>query len=201
MQENTEQKILDAAIDVFVRKGFSGARMQEIADQAGINKSLLHYYFRSKKALFRIIIEKTFGELIPQFSQAINSDGTVLQKFESVIKKYIQALRNNPHLPLFILHELSQNRAEFVEEMKAKATNFPDFQRFFKQMMEEMAAGTIRAYNPMHLFMNIASLCVFPFAARPVFKTLVGMPEELFDQLMQDREKEVINFVRNALRP
>ena len=51
----TEQKILDAAEVVFHEKGFDGARMQEIADKATINKGLLHYYFKSKDALFDAI--------------------------------------------------------------------------------------------------------------------------------------------------
>jgi TetR/AcrR family transcriptional regulator len=61
----TERKILQAAREVFQRKGLYGARMQEIADAAGINKALLHYYFRNKDKLFDAIFSDVFQNFIP----------------------------------------------------------------------------------------------------------------------------------------
>jgi len=55
---DTEQRILDAAHAVFVRRGSAGARMQEIAAEAGVNQALLHYYFRTKELLARAAFER-----------------------------------------------------------------------------------------------------------------------------------------------
>ncbi|HNA17232.1 MAG TPA: helix-turn-helix domain-containing protein, partial [Ferruginibacter sp.] len=56
--KDTEQKILESARNVFIQKGLAGARMQDIADHAGVNKALLHYYFTSKDKLFNIVFEQ-----------------------------------------------------------------------------------------------------------------------------------------------
>ncbi len=201
MQVTTEHIILNAAKDIFVKKGYAGARMQEIADEAGINKAMLHYYFRSKAKLFQVILEQTMGQLIPKVAQAFEMEGIVIEKIEFLIQNYIQTIRENPHVPMFILHELSQNRVEFLVRIKEKMTQFPNFQQFFQQIESEAKAGKIRAFNPVHLLLNIMSLCVFPFIAKPVVTNLVGIPDLMYDQLMQQREKEVIKFVKNALSP
>ena len=201
MKKTTEQIILNAAKEVFIKKGYTGARMQEIADAAGINKAMLHYYFRSKAKLFQVILEQTMEQLIPKVARAFDMEGTVVEKFEFLIKNYIQAIRENPHVPIFILHELSQNRIEFLVKIKENLTHFPNFQQFFQQIELEIKAGKIRAFNPIHLLLNIMSLCVFPFIAKPVVTNLVGLPDLIYDQLMQEREKEVIRFVKNALMP
>ena len=78
----TEQKIKEAAKKVFIKKGLSGARMQDIADQAGINKALLHYYFRSKEKLFEIIFDESVQVLMPQLNSILEKDAPVLEKIK-----------------------------------------------------------------------------------------------------------------------
>lgn len=84
--ENAEQKILTAARNVFIRKGFAGARMQEIADEAGINKALLHYYFRSKEKLFEVIFKESFGKLLPKGPKYFNSRVQCSKKLNALLK-------------------------------------------------------------------------------------------------------------------
>ena len=67
----TEQKILEAAQEVFHEKGYDGARMQEIADKASINKGLLHYYFKTKDSLFEAIFSIAFRQMIAQIQAII----------------------------------------------------------------------------------------------------------------------------------
>ena len=76
----TEQKILDAAKQVFLVKGLAGARMQEIADEAGINKALLHYYFRSKEKLFEKILNEAFTNIIPNIITIFTSNLPFFEK-------------------------------------------------------------------------------------------------------------------------
>ena len=94
-EESTEQKILDAARTIFMRKGLNGARMQEIADEAGINKALLHYYFRSKDKLFYAIFKEAFNILIPYVSAVFNSDESIEIKLTRLAEKYIDILEIN----------------------------------------------------------------------------------------------------------
>ena len=71
--KNTELKILKAAKEVFIIKGFEGSRMQEIADTAGINKSLLHYYFRTKDNLFdQLPVKQKDGEAYSLWQEGLD---------------------------------------------------------------------------------------------------------------------------------
>ncbi len=199
MAENTEAAILEAAKKVFIKRGFAGARMQEIADEAQINKAMLHYYFKSKEKLFAVIIQQTMAMVIEKFGQVLESEGAVIEKFERIIEVYITNIRENPHIPIFILHELSQNHLQFLETIKSKIHRMPDFLKFFQQIQEEQEAGLIKPVPPVHLLLNVISMCVFPFVVKPVFCNIIEFPEEQFDLLMAQRIEIVSQFVRNAM--
>lgn len=199
MPETSEQAILEAAKKVFMQRGYAGARMQEIADEAGINKAMLHYYFRSKEKLFRVIFEETAMDLLPKLGLALEGEGGVLEKLEKIVRIYVSVIQENPHIPMFILHELSQNRAEFINTVKRKAEHFPNLPAFFGQIMEEQAAGQIKDVPPLHLMLNVMGMVIFPFLARPVVTNLVGMPAEQYDAALEDRADVVVAFLKNAL--
>ena len=201
MAETSEQAILEAAKKVFMLRGYAGARMQEIADEAGINKAMLHYYFRSKEKLFKVIFEEIAMGLLPKLGAALEGEGTVLEKFEKVIRIYIGIIQKNPYIPMFILHELSQNRTEFVNSMKKKVTKFPNLPAFFGQIMEEQMEGKIKDVPPLHLLLNVMGMVIFPFLARPVVTNLLDMPTEQFDLVLNDRADVVVGFLKNALKP
>ncbi|MFK7770814.1 MAG: TetR/AcrR family transcriptional regulator [Saprospiraceae bacterium] len=200
MAKVTEQEILEIARKHFVRKGFAGARMQEIADEAGINKAMLHYYFRSKDKLYHEIIKQTLNFMIPKLANAISQEGNFWEKIERLINTYIDTLTEHPDIPFFIIAELSQKRERFIEELKNKSSHFPAAQKFVMEMMNEMAQGNIKEFPPIHLFLNIVGMTVFPFMAKPVFQTIFEVSEKDFEQLMQLRKKVILDFVKSALK-
>ncbi len=201
MPETTKEAIIKAAKDIFVSKGYAATRMQEIADAANINKAMLHYYYKSKETLFQEITTQTLELVFPRFAQALEHEGTVMEKIENVVNIYIETIRHHPYVPLFIITELSQKRADFLVEIQKRMEGFPKLHLFLAQMEEEMKAGTIRKMPPMHLFLNVMSLCVFPFIAQPVYCTVVGISEQRYDAMMQERAGIVNDFIRSALQP
>ena len=94
----TEEKIFSAAREVFHRKGFAAARMQEIADEAGINKAMLHYCFKNKDQLFEAVFLNAFGQLAPQINEIFNSEETLFVKIEKFTESYISFVMENPFL-------------------------------------------------------------------------------------------------------
>ena len=80
---STEQKILRAAEQVFMRAGYDGSRMQEIADEAGINKAMLHYCFKNKQLLFEAVFMNAFSQLAPQVNEIFNSQEPVFDKIKN----------------------------------------------------------------------------------------------------------------------
>jgi len=175
-EESTKATILEAAKDVFVQKGYTGTRMQEIADKAGINKAMLHYYFGSKEKLFRVILTEATSLLAPMVARSLSSDKDVKGKLEDLITNHIAILLERPHLPMFVIHELSQNQGRFMHEMAVKGNFHLLMLGFAQQVVEEGEAGKIRRVNPIHLLINVMSMTVFPFIMPPVIVTVTKMP-------------------------
>ena len=103
-----EELILNAASDVFIEKGLSGARTQEIADRAGINKTLLHYYFRTKEKIFARILQQVFSSFLVQIDSAIAEDAPFPVALRTFIDSFVDYLAARPRVPLFIMQELSR---------------------------------------------------------------------------------------------
>src|SRR5512140_406633 len=106
---STEGSILEAAKKVFISHGFDGTSMQQIANEAGINKSLLHYYFRNKEKLFSAVFSYAFQNFVPQIQEILNSGVSVFIKIERIIAEYMDMLLKNEFIPSFILHEINRN--------------------------------------------------------------------------------------------
>src|SRR5580765_7120438 len=106
---DTEQRILDAAHAVFVRRGTAGARMQEIAAEAGVNQALLHYYFRSKDRLAQAAFQRAASDLMPAVIQALGSDGDLESKVARVIELELDHLSRAPYLPGYIISEITHH--------------------------------------------------------------------------------------------
>ncbi len=195
---NAEQKILAAAKKVFITKGLDGARMQDIADEAGINKALLHYYFRSKDKLFGVIFQEAFTRFLPRVNDIIESDLALFEKIERFTGYYIDMALDSPYLPLFVLNEMNKHPEAFFKKMWHG--NPPRADLLLKQVEEEKKKGNIRPINPVQLVINIMSLCVFPFVGKPMFMMIMHLNDTQFKQLMEQRKKEVAAFIINSIR-
>lgn len=198
-KEKTQEKIIEAARDVFHRKGYDGARMQEIADTASINKGLLHYYFKSKDALFErvltLALEKTFRKIMV----ILNADLPLFEKIEGFCAAYIGMISRNAYLPRFVIHELGKNPDRFIERFVGKAGR-PSLSGFFEQVLAEASAGKIRDVDPKHLMANMISMCVFPFLARPMIQLMGEMDHAEFKRFAEERKTEVARFLIDAIR-
>jgi AcrR family transcriptional regulator len=197
-EKDTEEKILQSAKNIFIAKGMDGARMQEIADDAGINKALLHYYFRSKEKLFDAIFQDAFKKFVPVMSDVFQSGEPFFKKIETFIYKYLTVLDENQFIPLFIMRELNRNPDRLFNLIMG--TNLKPM-IFFNAIIQEMEKGTIKKLDPRHLMVHILSLCVFPYAAKPlVKKVLFYDDDEEYRKFLVERKKEVTNFVINAIK-
>lgn len=197
--DSTEQKIFDAAHEVFTQKGMDGAKMQEIADRAGINKALLHYYYRTKEKLYESVARAIIGKAIPAIRQIIESDLPLEEKIRRFIETYIGIISRNPFIPLFIISEINKHPERFIDSILPGDLPRPEF--FFRQVEDEIAAGRIRPIKPQHLIVNVISLCIFPFVGKPMMRILLGMSSGEMRLFLEERKEEVTHFVLAALRP
>jgi len=195
---STEEKILSAAKKVFISKGMAGARMQDIADEAGINKALLHYYFKNKEQLFENIFTKLTHGFWEQITSVFESDTPLFEKIRTFCSMYITKVIENPYIPLFVLYEMNQRPARFVKKMFRN--NPPKPGKLIQQIETETKAGNIRPINPAQLIMNMMSLCVLPFIGKPMFMTVMNMDEKTFLDLMHERKRSVPEFIINSIK-
>lgn len=197
--ENTREKVIDSATQVFIKKGFGGARMQEIADHAGINKGLLHYYFKSKKNLFHAVMLQTTKTIAPKLEHLLRSEDDIKNKIQNFVNFYIETLIKNPYLPAFVLAEINMNGENFIRDVFKENNINP--MKFILQVQMEIEEGKLIPINPFTLLINTVSMCVFPFIARPILKEIAGVNDEDFLKMMELRKKEVTEFILNAITP
>jgi len=196
--KTTEEKILEAAQKVFVRKGMYGARMQDIADEAGINKALLHYYFKNKQKLFEEIFMYAAGKLFPRINVIFRSDEPLFVKIEQFCNEYISVVLENPYLPLFVLNELNQDPVYFMNKLWAKNKR-PDPRKFLEQIEKEIKKGVIKKISPVQLLMNLISMTISPFVGKPMFQMTLGLDDLQFRMLMEQRKKEIPRFIIDSI--
>ncbi|HAQ17987.1 MAG TPA: TetR/AcrR family transcriptional regulator [Prolixibacteraceae bacterium] len=196
-KDSTEDKILEAAKNVFVTKGMEGARMQEIADEAGINKALLHYYFRSKERLFEAIFTGIINMAFPKIMDILRSDAGIVTKIELVIDAYIDLLLKHPFIPGFVMKELNRDPSGLFKLVVKFGLN-PRV--VFDQLQEAMERGEIIRMKPQHLAANIISMCVFPFAARPILSFVMFRDDPVaLEAFYSERATVIKQFVINAI--
>lgn len=195
---NTEEKIFYAARTVFQKKGFAGARMQEIADEAGINKAMLHYCFKNKQLLFEAVFMNAFSQLAPQINEIFNSEASIFEKIKNFTHNYISFVIDNPYLPPFVIQEMNNN-PEFVMQF-LKNENRPNPSLLLAQIDKEIEAGIIKPINPKQLLMDIFSLTVFPFAAQMLVKGLIQISESEFNTMMQERKTSIATQIINSIK-
>ena len=200
--KGTEEQILDAAYRVIIRKGKAGARMQEIADEAGVNKALLHYYFRSKDKIYTAVMKGVIRELL----ETVTTDLDFTAPYETLIKQFIRrhisAIQKNSEIIPFFFSEVQFNYDEmaplFRSYLNTNENSLP--QQFFLRTHQAIEEKEIRLVNPFQLLMNIISLDVFYFIAKPVFSNLLGFSQEQQQMVEKDRAEEVADFIWEAIR-
>jgi TetR/AcrR family transcriptional regulator len=200
-EKNTEEVIFDAAQKVFLQKGFDGTRMQEIAQEAGINKALLHYYYRTKEKLFQAIFKKVLGLFLPRILAFMESDIPLLKKIEFFIHNYIDFILRNPYIPGFVINEITHHPDTIAETLGELILKNDAFGKFSAMIKKEIDQGNIRLIEPEQLIINMIGLCIFPFVAKPILRgVFFGGDKQQYQQFLENRKKEVTDFIIHSIK-
>ena len=200
---NKEQLILEVAEKHFIEKGLTGTRTTEIANEAGVNHALLHYYFRTKENLFEKIFEQKTTQLLNSFSFAIDDDTSFFDKLQSAIESHFEILRKTPKMPLFIIREivLDKDRKDFI--LKNMLPVGKELYNKLKAVIRnEIRKGVIRPVKTLDLVLNIVSLNVFAFIAAQIFFNMDAEEEqEKLKTFLDERKKSNVELIINSLKP
>ncbi len=196
----TEEKIIRAAEEVFYREGYGGARMRGIADKAGINKGLLHYYFKTKEKLFDTIFGVAINKVLFRIQEILEEESPLFEKINRIVDEYSRFLAINPAMPRFVLNELSKNPDHFLA--KGLTANANDTMARFRETLEvESRAGLIRDVDAHQLLLDILSLVIFPYVGKPMVQLVFGMDGRRFKTMVGDRTEHVKDFIKRAIAP
>jgi AcrR family transcriptional regulator len=194
----TEEKIFEAATEEFVDKGMDGARMQDIATRAGINKALLHYYFRTKDHLFDAVFEMIARKIMKRFSPVFDENFSFEDKIRFFFREHISFLQENPKLPGFILNEINRNPAR-IKKLLSSVDFENIWNTFYKQHKEDLLKYNISKETMPQLMISIAAMSVFPFAARGIIEGALMKSGIEFNDFMEERKKFAAEFVISAI--
>jgi len=202
MTENdkqTEEKIFEAATEVFTERGMDGARMQDIADHAGINKALLHYYYRTKDHLFNAVFEKIAGQMFKKFAPVFDEKLSLEEKIRFFFKEHITFLQKNPRLPGFLLNEINRNPGRIKKLIQQIDVN-KLWLTLEAQHKDELKKYNITRETMPQLMSSIAAISVFPFAARGILEGIFEKMNINFNDYMEERKEYAADFVIKAIK-
>lgn len=196
----TEQQIKEAASALFLKKGYAATTTRDIAAASGTNVALISYYFRSKENLFAEIMLEQMQMFAAGLGAIVNDPDTdVKEKCRRIANAYLDLFEQRPDLPLFLLSELRQEPEVLIE--KVGIANALKNSVLFRQIAESIRNGTMMDVHPMHVLMNLLSMLVFPFVAKPLLQGASGMSDRTFKSLMQERRELVPVWIDMMFRP
>ena len=191
---STEEKIKQAALKLFTKKGYAATRTRDISEAAGINLALLNYYFRSKEKLFELLMAEMLERFFRGIADIFNEETTSLdEKITAFVARYTALLKEQPDLPLFVLHELRVSPKKLAAKVGFSKL-FKSY--FFVQLDREMARGKVARIHPLHYVLNMLGMCVFPFIAAPLLKQIADVDVRTFDALVDERTALVPRWMK-----
>lgn len=197
----TEQAILEAAENEFSKKGYAGAKTTDIAAQAGITHTMLHYYYRTKENLFNMVFEQQLKIIVGLLTKfAFDENLTFLEKIKKTINVHYEILEKNPSLPRFIINEVISHPERLERAKKVAMESFMGIaKRLQEDIDKEAKKGTIRRVNAIDIFIDAIALNAFPFIVKPIIETFIsplyGSSKEFYEQ----RRKENIELIMSRL--
>lgn len=180
--------------------------MQDIADEAGVNQALLHYYFRSKDRLATAVFLRAANRLVPAVLGIFAAADPLEVKIERFVHTYIDTVRQNPFIPAYLFAEVHHHPERLLEAVADRLGGAPAvhvrpvLDRLQEQIDAEVAAGRFRPVPALHLLASTIALCVFPFLARPILHFAAGMDDAAFERFLDERRAEIPRFILGGLR-
>lgn len=188
---NTEQNIIEVARRVFIEKGFSEANMSDIAARVGINRSGLHYYYRTKDRLFEAVFADIVASFVPTIHQIVLEDKPISERISEIADVYFDVMQKNPLLPIFAMKEIQRDAAHFLDTIRKLETG-QYIVKIKEKLQEEMQCGKIRQIPIEFVVYTFYGLLFAPFLSKPLTDILFLTSDESFDNILRLWKKQVV---------
>jgi len=194
VNNTTEEHIKDVARKLFFSEGRLNATTQEIADAAGVNRTLLNYYFRSRDALFELVFDEAMLNFKNHIEFIITQEYPLRERIEKLVDFLLQEMSNNPYREIFFITQINRNDNEGGIKLKKGPEN-NNWRIFLKEIQSEMDAGHIRPLIPEDYVLNIFSMCVLPVLMKSVYTNMFQISPEEYQLLLDNRKKSILAFI------
>jgi AcrR family transcriptional regulator len=198
---DTESKIIEAAKRIFIEKGLESTSMQDIADEAHISRTAIHYYYHNKEMLFEAILDSVLQKFVPQLHSILHSNYSIIEKLEQLVDNYTDMLKSNPMLPRFMLVEIQRDPKHVLSLLAQKVNEQIDIPEVIYQLKNEINAGKVRSIEFPHLLITFYSLCIFPFLAQPLYREMYAFDNEMSFQFIDKQKNITKELLRSFLKP
>ncbi len=185
---DTEELIKDTAKRVFFCEGRFNATTQEIADAAGVNRTLINYYFRSRNNLFDIVFQDAQQKEEERTEQILMLDVPLREKLSMHLDMFFEQAKEYPYLEIYIVTQVNQG---CVFKNKEKMNTMLD--KFYLEISREMEKGNIEKMRPEQFVLNFISLTSFPISMRPLLQESMGLSNENYVSLLEERKEIILN--------
>lgn len=200
--ENTDMefRILEAAKDVFMEKGFAETSMGDIAARVGINRPSLHYYFRTKDRIFQAAFGMIIQKIVPKVEEFITAkDVPISERVASLVDVYYEIFKNNPTLPLFIVREINRDVNYIIDTIHNTPIRMT-LMKIVTSLRKEMADGKLNTVPLSVLFCTFYGAMAFPFLTKNLYERMLGDEEGTFNELLEQWKPYVVRQMDNLLR-
>lgn len=205
-RSSPEERILTAAAEEFAANGFFGARTQAIADAAGVNKAMLHYYFRSKENLYGHVIAGALSRILNQVGQAWLSQDSVESRLEKVVDAYMDNYERNPGFLKIILREFVDGGERFRKVFRDRKDLGPLASGVtLPQIMDRIGSELgLSLAQTTHLIVNVVGMCAISFVSPLLLEALGHFKVADLNLYLKDRRAAVksmtLAYVKNLIR-
>ena len=196
-----EEKIFDAALDVFAEKGKGSARMQEIANKAGLNKALLHYYYRSKDKLYDLVLDYVHRHFLASMGLEMDGEPTVKELLEAFITHIIDFHVKHPRMRTLVVRTNLNGETWFADRIQTMMNDARSPLQFFMAGLQRgIDNGEIRDVDPVQVFITIMGSCIFFFVMFPTLKVIAPSAKENPDQFIAERKKHIFDVIYAGIK-
>src|SRR5438477_1359974 len=198
--EESRAAILRAAAQEFAEHGIAGARTDEIARQAGVNKALLYYYFKDKETLYGAVLDEAFSGLKNTVFRVLDSNLPPREKMMAYVGAYFDFIASNQIYPRLMQREMMRAREGQSQQIDQVIKTYiqPIFGRVSELMRKGIADGEFRPVNPAHFVPSMVAMIVFYFSSAPMMQKIVGF-NPLTPERIAERRAAVLDFISAAL--
>lgn len=198
-EAQTEKLIKEKAKVLFFQKGFLNATTQEIADEAGINRALIHYYFRSREQLLELLLDETIQEKRDNVRAILMSDLSFREKIANYINVIVDLGLHYPYLENFIINETARHPDKIKLICSRDRVKSSDLIR--EQLEEEIQAGRLSSITPENFMINLSALCNYPLLAKGVLQIIHGMTDTAYRKFLLERKRTIYRTLFNEDMP